>query len=58
MEKHLKAQTDIYGNLAMVNLINQKGHEKPVKDAYERHIAQVRIALLFLSGGLSYAPVS
>ncbi|KAF6766085.1 inositol/phosphatidylinositol phosphatase [Ephemerocybe angulata] len=43
MEKHLKKQTSTYGPIVAVNLINQKGHEKPVKDAYERHIAQLAL---------------
>lgn len=43
MQKHLAAQTAIYGQLNLVNLVNQKGHEKPVKDAYERHIAQLSL---------------
>ena len=41
MQKHLAAQTSTYGQLNIVNLVNQKGHEKPVKDAYERHVAQL-----------------
>lgn len=47
MEKHLKMQTSNYGKICAVNLINQKGHEKPVKDAYERHVAQVRWTIPF-----------
>ncbi|KAJ2927190.1 hypothetical protein H1R20_g9915, partial [Candolleomyces eurysporus] len=40
---HLKKQTSTYGAVTLVNLINQKGHEKPVKDAYERHMAQLEL---------------
>lgn len=42
MQLHLQEQIEIYGEQALVNLVNQKGHEKPVKDAYERYIAKVR----------------
>ena len=32
----------------MVNLVDQKGHEKPVKDAYERNVSEVRFLTLFM----------
>ncbi|CAI5756964.1 unnamed protein product [Candida verbasci] len=32
---HFKQQVDLYGDNLLVNLVNQKGYEKPVKDAYE-----------------------
>jgi hypothetical protein len=41
MERHLQEQISIYGEQTLVNLINQKGYERPVKDAYERSFAQV-----------------
>jgi hypothetical protein len=44
MEKHLVAQQKTYGHQLLVNLVNQKGHEKPVKEAYERYIAEVGTA--------------
>ena len=44
MQKHLAAQTSTYGRLNIVSLVNQKGHEKPVKDAFERHIAQLNLS--------------
>jgi hypothetical protein len=44
MQKHLAAQTSTYGQLNIVNLLNQKGHEKPVKDAFERHITQLNLS--------------
>ena len=40
---HLQKQTSTYGPVTLVNLINQKGHEKPVKDAYERQMAQLEL---------------
>ena len=41
MSKHLIAQNKTYGHQFLVNLINQKGHEKPIKEAYERYVAEV-----------------
>src|SRR6266576_452927 len=41
MKMHLQEQVSKYGSQVLVNLINQKGHEKPVKDAYERYFSQV-----------------
>jgi len=41
MAKHLLTQNKIYGSQSLINLVNQKGHEKPIKDAYERYIAEV-----------------
>lgn len=34
-EKHITQQVKTYGKNYLVNLVNQKGYEKPVKDAYE-----------------------
>jgi len=42
MHKHLAAQNKEYGPQSLVNLVNHKGHEKPVKEAYERFVAEVR----------------
>lgn len=41
MQLHLLKQVSTYGEQTLVNLVNQKGHEKPVKDSYERYISQV-----------------
>lgn len=41
MRTHLSEQASIYGGQALVNLVNQVGHEKPVKEAYEKYFAQV-----------------
>jgi hypothetical protein len=41
MQLHLQEQIETYGEQALVNLVNQKGYEKPVKDAYERYVAKV-----------------
>ena len=38
---HFKEQTALYGDNHLVNLVNQKGYEKPVKDAYERAVEQL-----------------
>ena len=41
MHTHLTNQSKLYGNQFLVNLVNQKGYEKPVKEAYEQHVAEV-----------------
>jgi hypothetical protein len=41
MRTHLEDQVGQYGPTALVNLINHKGHEKPIKEAYERVVAEV-----------------
>jgi hypothetical protein len=46
MSKHLITQNKTYGHHTLVNLINQKGHEKPIKEAYERYVMEVSKALL------------
>jgi hypothetical protein len=38
---HFKDQTALYGDNYLVNLVNQKGYEKPVKEAYERAVARL-----------------
>ncbi|RDB28469.1 Uncharacterized protein C19F5.03 [Hypsizygus marmoreus] len=43
MKKHLEELVSIYGEQALVSLVNQKGHEQPVKDAYERYIAEINL---------------
>ncbi|KAI0932523.1 hypothetical protein AcV5_004276 [Taiwanofungus camphoratus] len=42
--KHLQEQLQIYGEQSLVNLVNQKGHEQPVKEAYERYISEVNMS--------------
>lgn len=41
MEAHFKQQIKQYGNLTLVSLVNNKGHELPVKLSYERWISHV-----------------
>lgn len=36
--KHFKEQVDLYGDNYLVNLVNQSGYEKPVKDAYAKAV--------------------
>ncbi|KAF4605523.1 hypothetical protein EYR40_004309 [Pleurotus pulmonarius] len=43
MRLHLQEQVALYGEQALVNLINQKGHEKPVKEAYERYLSELNL---------------
>jgi hypothetical protein len=44
MRSHLQEQVSLYGEQSLVNLVNQKGYEKPVKEAYERYVAQVGVS--------------
>ncbi|KAF7310606.1 SAC domain-containing protein [Mycena chlorophos] len=41
MRKHLQEQISTYGDQALVSLVNRKGHEQPVKEAYERYVEQL-----------------
>ncbi|KAF8641228.1 hypothetical protein AX17_000862 [Amanita inopinata Kibby_2008] len=43
MRMHLQEQVSTYGEQVLVNLVNQKGHEQPVKEAYERYITQLNL---------------
>ncbi|PFH46638.1 hypothetical protein AMATHDRAFT_69424 [Amanita thiersii Skay4041] len=43
MRMHLQEQVSKYGEQAIVNLVNQKGHELPVKEAFERYISQLNL---------------
>lgn len=38
---HLQEQVAEYGGQSLINLVNQKGHEQPVKEAYESAVSQV-----------------
>lgn len=38
---HFQHQTALYGDNHLVNLVNQKGYEKPVKEAYERAVQKL-----------------
>ncbi|CCD23918.1 phosphatidylinositol-3-phosphatase SAC1 NDAI_0C02580 [Naumovozyma dairenensis CBS 421] len=40
-KKHFNQQIELYGDNYLVNLVNQSGHEKPVKDAYENVVKQI-----------------
>ncbi|CAK5279942.1 unnamed protein product [Mycena citricolor] len=43
MRKHLEEQVSIYGAQALVSLVNRKGHEQPVKEAYERYVSELNL---------------
>lgn len=43
MEAHFKQQLKVYGDLTLVSLVNNKGHELPVKLSYERWISHVSL---------------
>lgn len=36
--KHFKQQVELYGENYLVNLVNQSGYERPVKEAYEKAV--------------------
>ncbi|PWN22634.1 hypothetical protein BCV69DRAFT_280226 [Microstroma glucosiphilum] len=36
--RHFRNQVDFYGDNYLVNLVNQSGYEKPVKEAYEKAV--------------------
>lgn len=42
LTKHFKEQVETYGDQFLVNLVNQKGYEKPVKEAYERAVESMK----------------
>ncbi|KAG9314554.1 putative phosphoinositide phosphatase [Chiua virens] len=44
LRRHLEEQVSIYGEESLINLVNQKGYERPVKEAYERTVNQAEIA--------------
>ena len=41
MRLHFQEQNHLYGEQKLVNLLNHKGYEQPVKEAYEKYVAQV-----------------
>lgn len=41
MRLHLQEQVALYGEQNLVSLVNHKGYEQPIKDAYEKYVAQV-----------------
>ncbi|KAG0664175.1 Phosphoinositide phosphatase sac1 [Monosporozyma unispora] len=40
-KKHFDQQVELYGDNYLVNLVNQKGHELPVKNSYENAVDQL-----------------
>ncbi|ABN64507.2 predicted protein [Scheffersomyces stipitis CBS 6054] len=44
-EKHFAEQVRLYGDNYLVNLVNQKGYEKPVKQAYEHAVENLPSSL-------------
>ncbi|WWC92502.1 uncharacterized protein L201_007461 [Kwoniella dendrophila CBS 6074] len=41
LSTHLHSMVNIYGDVHLVNLVNQKGHEQPVKEAFEKYMSLV-----------------
>ncbi|KAF7978915.1 hypothetical protein HWV62_44443 [Athelia sp. TMB] len=44
MRMHLQEQVSLYGEQTLVNLVNHKGYEQPVKAAYEKYVAEANLA--------------
>jgi len=42
-KKHLNDLVGIYGEQTLVNLVNHKGYEQPLKEAFEKYFSQVEI---------------
>ncbi len=40
---HIQEQQKIYGEQVLLNLIKQKGYEKPIKEAYERVVGDSKL---------------
>ena len=43
IRRHLQEQVSLYGDQSLVNLVDQQGYEKPVKETYERYLAKVSV---------------
>jgi len=41
MKAHLVNLQNEYGDQVLVNLVNQKGHEQPVKEGYELYVREL-----------------
>lgn len=40
-KKHFDEQVSTYGETSLVSLVNHKGYEQPVKEAYEQTVREV-----------------
>jgi phosphatidylinositol 4-phosphatase len=56
MKSHFQELASLYGKQTLVNLVNHKGHEKPVKEAYERYSSEVYWHPMFLWTIAAYYP--
>jgi hypothetical protein len=43
MRRHLQEQISLYGEQSLVSLVNHKGYEQPVKEAYEKYVTQASV---------------
>ncbi|RPD81689.1 hypothetical protein L226DRAFT_527952 [Lentinus tigrinus ALCF2SS1-7] len=43
LRAHLQENLNLYGEQSIVNLVNHKGHERPVKEAFEKYIAEAKM---------------
>ncbi|ORX40863.1 putative Inositol/phosphatidylinositol phosphatase [Kockovaella imperatae] len=54
MKAHLYSMINAYQRVALVNLVNHKGHELPVKEAFERNIAACAASDPMLAANVNY----
>ena len=47
MRRHLQEQVNAYGEQNLVSMVNHKGYERPIKEAYETHFEQVSVPIYF-----------
>ena len=43
IQAHLKEQGALYGSTSLVNLVNTKGYEQPLREAFERNIRLAKV---------------
>ncbi|KZO96288.1 inositol/phosphatidylinositol phosphatase [Calocera viscosa TUFC12733] len=43
LRAHLEEMSKVYGTVYLVNLVNQKGREKPIKEAYEKYVLEANV---------------
>lgn len=53
-KKHFGVTTDLYGDNYLINLVNHKGYELPVKEGYEKLVEKIQEDTSKLSGHVKY----
>ena len=54
LQLHFKDQVSEYGSQHIMNLVNDKGYKKPIKDTFEHYITEVHALTYILV--LSHEP--